>query len=76
MIITIAEHQHIKNNYTCSFCEDKSKPVVGRAYKQDDATYPAKSYLFSYCADCGLMQAEKMARLVHPDYGVIKSSGV
>jgi hypothetical protein len=66
MIIIIAEHQHIKNDYTCSFCEDKNKPVVGRAYKQEMSTYPDKYYLFAYCADCGLKQAEEIVKLVHP----------
>ena len=70
MIITIAEHQHIKNNHVCSFCGDAAEPVVGRAYKQNEHDYPDKFYLFSYCAGCGLRQAEKIAQLVHPDHKV------
>jgi len=64
MIIIIAEHQSLNNNLVCSFCEDKSKPVVGRAYKQREHDFPEKYYLFSYCKDCGLQQSEKMAKLV------------
>lgn len=72
MIIVIAEHQHIKNDYICDFCEDKARPVVGRAYKMFNYDYPKKHYLFAYCAKCGIDQAEKLARLVHPNYRVEK----
>jgi hypothetical protein len=71
MIVTIAEHQHLKNDYVCDFCEDRSQPVVGRAYTQRTYDFPVKHYLFSYCGRCGLEQADKMARLVHPDHRVI-----
>lgn len=70
MIVTIAEHQRLKNDLVCSFCEHQ--PVVGRAYYQAEYDYPAKHYLFSYCAECGVEQAQRMACLVHPDYRVEK----
>ena len=70
-IFIISEHQHINNKHVCSFCEDENKRVVGRAYRQRKEDYPTKHYLFSYCADCALQQAEKMVKVVHPDHKVI-----
>jgi hypothetical protein len=72
MLVTIAEHQHLKNDYRCSFCDGQGGQVVGRAYFQTQYDYPQKHYLFAYCAKCGIEQAGKMARLVHPDYRVQK----
>lgn len=69
-IITINEHQHLNNDHLCSFCGDTEQPVVGRAYFQQRRDYPAKHYLFSYCARCALIQAEKMVKVVHPKYEV------
>jgi len=70
-IITIGEHQHLKNEYVCSFCGDKNKIVVGRAYSLERYDYPKKHYMFSYCGDCALRQAEKMVKVAHPKHKVI-----
>jgi len=64
MIITINERQHIDNEYVCSFCGDEKQPVIGKAYRQSKYDYPNKHYLFSYCAKCALIQADKIVRLV------------
>ena len=69
-IIVIDEHQNLKNDHVCSFCEDENKHVVGRAYAQNEWDFPLKHYLFSYCQDCGLRQADKMAKVIHPDHEV------
>ena len=71
MIITINERQHINNEYVCSFCGDEKQPVIGKAYRQSKYDYPNKHYLFSYCAKCALIQADKIVRLVHPKHKVI-----
>lgn len=70
MIITINEHQNMHNDHICSFCEDEHHPVIGRAYYQIEVDYPKKHYLYSYCARCCLRQAEKMVKVVHPNYKI------
>jgi len=64
MIVTIDEHQHLNNDYVCSFCGNENKRVVGRAYRQSRYDYPVKHYMFSYCADCCLRESNKMMRVV------------
>lgn len=65
MIVTLNESQHIKNNYICDFCGivGHNHDVIGRAYSQNQYDYPAKHYLFSYCARCGMEKAKEMLRL-------------
>jgi len=71
-IITIGEHQDIKNNHVCSFCGNENKPVVGRAYSQWRSDFPSKHYMFSYCTDCAVVQAEMMAKVSDPSNKVVR----
>ena len=63
MIVSLNEHQHLKNNFICDFCGIEKHNVIGRAYSQNQYDYPAKHYLFSSCARCGLERAKEMVRL-------------
>ena len=70
-LIIVNEAQDINNSHICSFCGQEEKAVIGRAYSYSDYGDHPRKYLFSYCGECGLIIAEKIALLVHPNHKVI-----
>jgi len=63
---------HMNNDHICDFCDDEKQPVVGCVQYETSDSQGKKGTLFHYCARCVLQQAEKMARVVHPNYRVQK----
>jgi len=64
---------HIKNEDVCDFCDDKNQPVVGCIKYETEQSRGEKFIVLHYCARCVLQQAEKMAKVVHPNYRVEKT---
>jgi hypothetical protein len=62
----------MKSDYVCDFCDDKNQPVVGCIQYETEQSRGKKIIVLHYCARCVLQQAEKMAKVVHPNYKLIK----